>query len=81
VRPHDIEVVPFVPGAQGLTAVVRYIHAAGPQARLSLEQVQSREPVEVEIARSELETLKLKHGDLVSLRLRQGKSFTGDYTI
>ncbi len=81
VRPHDIEVVPFVPGAQGLTAVVRYIHAAGPQARLSLEQVQSREPVEVEIARSELDSLQLKHGDLVSLRLRQGRSFTGDYTI
>ena len=81
VRPHDIEVVPFVPGLQGLTAVVRYIHAAGPQARLSLEQVQSREPVEVEIARSELESLQLKHGDLVSLRLRQGRSFAGDYTI
>ena len=81
VRPHDIEVVPYVAGASGLTAVVRHIHAAGPQARLMLEQVQTREPVDVEISRSELETLNLKQGDLVSLRLRQGHSFTADYAI
>src|SRR4051812_42513508 len=30
VRPHDIEVVPYVPGAPGIAAVIRYVHAAGP---------------------------------------------------
>src|SRR5882724_473469 len=54
VRPHDIEVVRDEPGATGLLAVLRYIHAAGAQARLSLEQVQTREPVDVEISRTEL---------------------------
>jgi sulfate transport system ATP-binding protein len=81
VRPHDIEVVPHVPGAAGLTAIVRYIHAAGPTARLSLEQVQSREPVEVEASRVTLASLDLKVGDLVNLRLRQAHSFDDDYAI
>jgi sulfate transport system ATP-binding protein len=81
VRPHDIELVPHQPGAQGIPAVVRYIHAAGPQARLSLEQVRSREPVEVEISRAELVALGLKPGDLTNLRLRAAHSFNEDYAI
>ena len=32
VRPHDIEVQPHATGAPGIAAVLRYIHAAGPQA-------------------------------------------------
>jgi sulfate transport system ATP-binding protein len=81
VRPHDIEVHPDEPGAAGVVAVLRYVHAAGPQARLMLEQVQNREPVEVEISRTELNSLGLKVNDLVRLRLRQGHSFDDDYTI
>src|ERR1043166_904711 len=43
VRPHDVAVFPPQPGSPGLVAVLRYVHAAGPQARLTLEQIQSRE--------------------------------------
>ncbi len=81
VRPHDIEVVPYAPDQPGIAAIVRYIHAAGPAARLTLEQVQSRETVEVETARLTLTTLDLKVGDLVNLRLRQAHSFDADYAI
>ena len=81
VRPHDIEVLPHVAGAPGLAAVVRYIHAAGPAARVTLEQVQSRETVEVETSRATLASLDLKVGDLVNLRLRQARSFENDYAI
>ncbi len=81
VRPHDIEVVRDEPGEVGLPAVIRHIHAAGPQARLTLEQVQTREPVEVEISRTELTDLGLDVNDLVRLRLRQGHSFEDDYAI
>ncbi len=81
VRPHDIEVVRDQPGQPGVLAVLRYIHAAGPQARLSLEQVQNREPVEVEISRTELNRLGLKLNDLVRFRLRRGHSFGEDYAI
>jgi sulfate transport system ATP-binding protein len=81
VRPHDIEVTPHLPGAPGIAAVVRYIHAAGPAARLTLEQVQNRESVEVETSRVTLASLDLKVGDLVNLRLRQAHSFDDDYAI
>jgi sulfate transport system ATP-binding protein len=81
VRPHDIELTPHDAGGTGLSAIVRHIHAAGPRARLLLEQVQTREPVEVDISRSELAELSLKVNDLVRLRLRQSHSFDEDYAI
>ncbi|MES2697179.1 MAG: sulfate ABC transporter ATP-binding protein [Verrucomicrobiota bacterium] len=81
VRPHDIAVGPHEPGVAALTAVVRYIDAAGPLARLTFEDVGSRESIDAEISRSELEALNLKVGDLASLRLRQSRSFAEDYAI
>ncbi len=81
VRPHDIEIVPHETGAPGITAVIRYIHAAGPQARLTLEQVETRELVEAEISRVELARLELQVNGLVLLRLRQSHSFEEDYAI
>jgi sulfate transport system ATP-binding protein len=81
VRPHDIEVVPYEVGAAGIPAVLRYIHAAGPAAHLTLEQVQTRETIEVETSRVTLVNLDLKVGDLVNLRFRQRHSFGADYAI
>ena len=81
VRPHDIEIAPYLPDQPGLAAVVRYIHTAGSAARVTLEQVQSRDTVEVETSRLTLTTLDLKVGDLVNLRLRQAHSFDADYAI
>jgi sulfate transport system ATP-binding protein len=81
VRPHDIELFPHDPHASGLTGVVRYVHAAGPLARVTVEEVRTREVVDAEISRSELAALDLKVGDLVSLRLRQSHSFDEDYAI
>jgi sulfate/thiosulfate transport system ATP-binding protein len=81
VRPHDIEVTPHDGGGTGISAIVRHIHAAGPHARLLLEQVQTREHVEAEISRSELAELNLQVNGLVRLRLRQTHSFDEDYAI
>ena len=81
VRPHDIEVTTHDAGGEGLSAIVRHIHAAGPHARLLLEQVQTREQVEVEISRSELAGLSLSVNELVRFRLRQTHSFDEDYAI
>jgi sulfate transport system ATP-binding protein len=81
VRPHDIEVRGHDSGSDGLSAIVRHIHAAGPHAKLLLEQVQSREHVEVEISRSELADLGVRVNDLVRMRLRQTHSFDDDYAI
>ncbi|ACB75348.1 sulfate/molybdate ABC transporter ATP-binding protein [Opitutus terrae] len=81
VRPHDIVVSLDAPGAAGLPVVIRHVHAAGPQARLTLENVHTREPLEAEISRLELETLGLRVNDLVRVQLRQGHSFESDYAI
>jgi sulfate transport system ATP-binding protein len=81
VRPHDIEVVRHQTGAPGIAAVIQHIDTAGPQARLALEQVQSREGIEAEISRAALEDLKLQANDLVLVRLRQSRSFAEDYHI
>jgi sulfate transport system ATP-binding protein len=81
VRPHDIELKPHDSGGDGLSAIVRHIHAAGPHARILIEQVQSREQVDVEISRSELALMDLKVNDLVRMRLRQTHSFDDDYAI
>jgi sulfate transport system ATP-binding protein len=81
VRPHDIELTPHDAGGMGSSAIVRHLHAAGPHARLLLEQVQTREQVEVEISRSELSDLNLRVNDLVRMRLRQAHSFDEDYAI
>ncbi len=81
VRPHDVAIATHTPSAPGLTAVLRFVDAAGPQARLALEEIGTRAPIDVEISRSELEQLHLKVGDLASLRLRQSRSFGEDYAI
>jgi sulfate transport system ATP-binding protein len=81
VRPHDIEIVRAGPGVEGIPAVLRHIHAAGPQARLMLEHVLTGEAVEVELPRLEFGSLGLRVNDLVCLRLRQRHRFSGDYTI
>ena len=81
VRPHDIQVAPHDSGPDGLSAVLRYIHSAGPHARLTLEAIQTREVIEAEISRAELARLDLKVNDLVKLRLRQIRSFEDDYAI
>ncbi len=75
VRPHDVALSPYEPGEPGRAALVRAIHAAGAQARLTLEHAQSRETLEVEISRAELCALALKVGDLTTLRLRQAHAF------
>ncbi|NBQ59345.1 MAG: sulfate ABC transporter ATP-binding protein, partial [Opitutaceae bacterium] len=81
VRPHDIAISRYVPGAAGVVAEIRGIHAAGPQARLTLEQLPGRELIEVELSRSELVGLELKLHDRVCLRLRRSHSFSEDYAI
>ncbi|HXA15204.1 MAG TPA: TOBE-like domain-containing protein [Opitutaceae bacterium] len=81
VRPHDVEIVPHEPGVDGIPAIVRHVHTAGPLARLTLEQVQTHEPVDAEISRMELDQLGLQPNDLVLLRLRQTRSFKHDYAL
>jgi sulfate transport system ATP-binding protein len=81
VRPHDIEVVAHDSGVEGISAVLRHVHAAGSHARLTLEQVHTRETIEAEISRTELTDLGIQVNDLVKLKLRRTHSFNEDYAI
>ncbi|MGD1029991.1 MAG: sulfate ABC transporter ATP-binding protein [Opitutaceae bacterium] len=81
VRPHDIEVVAHDSSSDGISAVLRHIHAAGSHAHLILEQVRNRETIEAEISRTELADLGIQAGDLVKLKLRRSHSFSEDYAI
>jgi sulfate transport system ATP-binding protein len=81
VRPHDIEVHPHDSLTDGISAVLRHVHAAGAQARLTLEQVHTRETIEAEISRAELTDLGIRVNDLVKLKLRRTHSFNEDYAI
>jgi sulfate transport system ATP-binding protein len=81
VRPHEIEVVNQVPSEPGVPGILRYVHTAGSQARLSLELLNTREHVEAEISRAELAGLAVKLNEVVLLRLRPTHTFQQDYTI
>jgi sulfate transport system ATP-binding protein len=81
VRPHDIEVVPHDSAVEGISAVLRHVHAAGSHARLILEHVQTRETIEAEVSRTELAELGIRVNDLVKLKLRRSHSFNEDYAI
>jgi sulfate transport system ATP-binding protein len=81
VRPHDIAVGAHDPAEPGLPVILRQVDAAGPQARLTFEDLRTSEPVEVEISRSEHAALGIRIGDLASLRLRHSRSFAEDYAI
>jgi len=82
VRPHDIEVLPYAPDAEGELAVVRAVHAAGPVARISCERTHRvGEIIEVELPRSKFKDLELAAGSVVALRVRHGREFTEDFSI
>lgn len=81
VRPHDIVLSAHDERATGMTAVVRAVHTAGPQARLTVEEVRTRGAIEVELSRAELRETGLQVGSLAKVRLRQARAFTDDYSI
>jgi sulfate transport system ATP-binding protein len=80
VRPHDVEVLAHGTDATGIPAILRYIHAAGPQAQLTFEVIATGEQVEADITRSGLAELNLKPNDLALLKLRPSHAFQ-DYAI
>jgi len=69
VRPHEFEVTRELPENQrAVLAMVRRIHAAGPQVRLDLELSGSKNPVAVEISQPRHKELQLTEGEKVFVR-------------
>jgi len=74
VRPHDLEIFTG-PVMVGEPAVVRYLSAAGPVAKIELSLDHGGSLVEAEVGRAELHALDLKIGQPVFLRARKARVF------
>jgi sulfate transport system ATP-binding protein len=74
VRPHDIEIFTGSVMA-GRPAVVRYVAAAGPVAKIELALHGDERLVEAEIGRPQLHALDLKLGQPVYVRARKARIF------
>jgi sulfate transport system ATP-binding protein len=68
VRPHDIEVDRYSPGAQGIVVQLRRVHAIGPLAQLELEREDNAEMIEAVISNDRYTQLRLKEGETLVVR-------------
>lgn len=76
VRPHEVRVVFAGDCSAHLIATVEHLFAAGPIARLTLRPVHSRETIDADISREQLEEMGLSTGDEVGLQLMAGSART-----
>ncbi|MFZ3288583.1 MAG: sulfate ABC transporter ATP-binding protein [Telluria sp.] len=71
VRPHDLDIERYAPGAQGIVVRLRRVHAIGPLAQLELERADDAEPIEAVIPRERFAQLQLKEGETLVVRPRR----------
>lgn len=74
VRPHDIEIFPDS-SSSPLAARVLHVFSAGSVGNVALERLDTKEPLEAEVSRSELDALHLHPGQVVALRFRHIRLF------
>ena len=68
VRPHDIEIDRYSPGAEGIVVKLRRIHAIGPLAQLELERDDNSELIEALLSSERFIHLQLKIGETLVMR-------------
>jgi sulfate/thiosulfate transport system ATP-binding protein len=68
VRPHEIEIDRYTPGAEGIVVQLRRIHAIGPLAQLELERDDNAELIEAVISSERFAQLNLKDGETLVVR-------------
>ncbi len=68
VRPHDLEIDRYTPGAQGIAVTLRRAHAIGPLAQLDLERADNQEMIEAVMANERFKELHLKEGETLVVR-------------
>jgi len=81
VRPHDLTINRYSVGLVGEAGLIRNIHAAGARVSLACERSFDAAPVDVELSRAEFDTLKIRVGDPVLLRIRRNKTLREEYAI
>ena len=68
VRPHDIEIDRYAPGAEGIVVQLRRAHAIGPLAQLELARDDNAELIEAVISNERFTQLGLKEGETLLVR-------------
>lgn len=74
VRPHEVNILFAGDAKAELHAKIEHLFAAGPSARLTLRIQESRETLDADITRQQLEEMGLSEGDEVGLHLNLSPS-------
>jgi sulfate transport system ATP-binding protein len=69
VRPHEIQIVFAGDCSADFHARIEHLFAAGPSARLTLRLLDSRETIDADMTRQQLDEMGLSEGDEVGLKL------------
>jgi len=72
VRPHEVRVLFAGDSTAELHAKVEHLFAAGPSARLTLRVIDSKETLDADMTRQQLDEMGLSEGDEVGLKLVLG---------
>jgi sulfate transport system ATP-binding protein len=75
VRPHDLDVDRYAPGAEGIVVKLRRAHAIGPLAQLDLERADNAEMIEAVIPNERFSSLGLKEGETLLVRPKRMQVF------
>ncbi|UOD30980.1 sulfate ABC transporter ATP-binding protein [Massilia violaceinigra] len=75
VRPHDLDIDRYTPGADGIVVKLRRAHAIGPLAQLDLERADNAELIEAVIPNERYRQLGLKEGETLVVRPRRMQVF------
>jgi len=80
VRPHELDVDRYAPGAEGIVVKLRRAHAIGPLAQLDLERADNAEMIEAVIPNERYSQLGLKEGETLVVRPKRLHVFVDEGT-
>jgi sulfate transport system ATP-binding protein len=75
VRPHELDVDRYAPGADGIVVQLRRVQAIGPLAQLELERDDNNELIEAVIPNDRFAQLSLKEGETLVVKPRRLRVF------
>ncbi len=81
VRPHDLDVERYSPGAAGVVARLRRAHAIGPLAQLDLERADNQQMIEAVMPNERFASLGLKEGETLVVRPRRIEVFVDEGSV
>jgi sulfate transport system ATP-binding protein len=75
VRPHDLDLERYAPGADGIAVTLRRALTLGPVAQLELEREDTQEVIEVALPLERFRHQGFREGELLAVRPRQLRVF------